>query len=78
MTEEEAKTAWQPIETCPGDEYGVGVIFALPSGEVGPGGCYRTKDGGFAYSLHDMWLDASETPTHWMHYPAPPKKEGKP
>ncbi len=66
---------WQPIETVPGDEYGIGLILALPSGEVGGGRSYLLKDGARAFSLDSVWLEANETPTHWMHYPPAPEEE---
>lgn len=65
---------WQAIETVPGDEYGVSVIFALPSGEVGPGRSYILQNGNRVYSFDSVWLEADETPTHWMHYPPKPTK----
>lgn len=63
---------WKPIDTVPGDEYGIGVIFALPGGDVGGGRSYVLKDGTRCYSFDSVWLEQYETPTHWMEYPLHP------
>ena len=63
--------SWQPIETAPSGHTDC-LLYFSPIGHIEDAVIWWDEDGGFRYMLFDA-ENLTQTPTHWMPLPEPPK-----